>query len=141
MWRSELFLRTQTIKCSQWTPRSSQPKEALSGKAAFERIRYAGLQCSQPQAALCEPAPGNGLDARNFDHLSDDTIKNCWKHTRLLNRHDKTEPLIYLTEYGICNVTERGEEIEDALAELVPLCRLQKTYILLLKEMRTLVMN
>ncbi len=52
--------------------------------------------------------------------LSADTIKNCWKHTRLLDGHEEAEPLIDLTESGNSNANEEREEVENALAELVP---------------------
>ncbi len=47
-------------------------------------------------------------------------LENCWKHTELLKEHDEAASFIVLTESENVNVDEERQEIEDALAELVP---------------------
>ncbi len=55
-----------------------------------------------------------------WNELSADTIRNCQKHTELLKEHDEAASFTDLTASEIVNVDEERQEMEDALAELVP---------------------
>ncbi len=55
-----------------------------------------------------------------WDELSFDIIKNCWKHTGLLQNHDDFEPIIDFTRIGLTNVENEGIEIQKATTQLVP---------------------
>ncbi len=55
-----------------------------------------------------------------WNELSAGIIRNCWKHTELLKEHDEATSLIDLTTTEPVTADEERQEIENALAELVP---------------------
>ncbi len=61
------------------------------------------LDCNVPIQRLYDVSQLHGMVwmCAIWDQLSGDTVKNCWKHTRLLDRHDEPETQIHLTKSGI----------------------------------------